>query len=346
MEKTDYRRLPYAVRDELHRTAIRLIKSGMKKGKVAELVGCSARTISLWWKAYKLDGAKSIKSKTRGRQEGEKRHLDEIQENWLKNQLKDKCPDQLKLPYALWTRKAVQELIQTKFGLNIPIRTVGDYLKRWGFTPQKPIRKAYEQQPEKVQKWLKEQYPSIKARAKNENAEIQWCDETGFSSEDNRGRGYSPKGITPVRYGTGSRFSTSMISSINNQGQMRWMVYKGAMNIDLFISFLRRLIKDSERKVFLIVDNLKTHHSIRVRDWVEKHKDKIELFFLPAYSPELNPDEYLNNDVKTNVSNKPAPRSQKELQNNVRSYMRSLQWNKSKVARFFNHEKVMYAKAC
>jgi transposase len=345
MEKTDYRKLPDAAREELHRTAIRLIRDGEKKGKVAEIVGCSARTISLWWKAYKNEGIKSVKSKTRGRRKGEQRRLIKAQEKWLQNQIKDKCPDQLKLPYALWTRKAVQQLIDLEFGINLPIRTIGDYLKRWDFTPQKPIRKAYEQQPAKVQKWLKQQYPSIKARAKQENAEIQWCDETGFSSEDNRGRGYSPKGVTPVSYGTGSRFSTSMISSITNQGQMRWMVYKGAMHIDLFIGFLRRLIKDSEKKVFLIVDNLRTHHAKKVSAWVEKHKDEIELFFLPAYSPELNPDEYVNNDVKTNIRGKPAPKSQQELQGNVRSYMRSLQWNKGKVARFFNHEKVRYAKA-
>ena len=198
---------------------------------------------------------------------------------------------------------------------------------------------------EKIKQWLIEKYPAIKVRAKKERAEIQWCDETGFSSEDNRGRGYSLKGVTPVRYKTGSRFSISMISSITNEGQMRWMVYKGAMNMELFIKFLGRLIKDSKRKVFLIVDNLRVHHSKKVSYWVEKHKEKIELFFLPPYSPEINPDEYVNNDVKTTLQNKPAPRNLDELQNNLRSYMRSLQWNKKKVARFFDHEKVQYAKA-
>lgn len=332
-------------REELRKTAIRMVKKGMRQNDVAELVGCSPRTLTSWWTSYKREGKASIKFEVRGRRKGEKRNLSQDQEKTLKKMLKEKHPEQLKLPYALWSRKAVQELIVLQYGIEMPIRTVGDYLKRWGFTPQKPIRLAYEQQPEKVKKWLTEQYPMIKSRAKEENAEIQWCDETGFSSEDNRGRGYSPKGVTPVSYGTGSRFSTSMISSITNQGQMRWMVYKGAMNIELFIGFLRRLIKDSEKKVFLIVDNLRTHHAKKVSAWLEKHKDEIELFFLPAYSPELNPDEYVNNDVKTNIRGKPAPKSHQELQGNVRSYMRSLQWNKGKVARFFNHEKVRYAKA-
>lgn len=346
MEKTDFRTLSDSARQELCKTAIRLIKKGEKQGKVAEIIGCSPRTISLWWKAYQSGGIQSLKPRKRGRRHGEKRSLTKDQEKALQKMLIENHPDQLKLPYALWTRKAVQELILLQFSIEMPIRTVGDYLKRWGFTPQKPIRRAYEQQPLKVQQWLTEDYPDIKTRAKQENAEIQWCDETGFSSEDHRGRGYSPKGITPVTYVTGSRFSTSMISSIDNQGKMRWMVYKGAMHIDLFIKFLGRLIKDADRKVFLILDNLRVHHAKKVTQWVEKHKDKIELFFLPAYSPELNPDEYVNNDVKTNVKRKPAPKSHKELQDNVRSYMRSLQWNKSKVIKFFDHEKVKYAKAC
>jgi len=255
----------------------------------------------------------------------------------------DKCPDQLKLPYALWTRKAVQELIKGQYNMPVAIRTIGDYLQRWGFTPQKPIRRAYEQQPEQVKKWLVEKYPAIKAMAKEENAEIQWCDETGFSSQDNRGRGYSPKGKTPIAYGTGTRFSTSMISSIDNMGKLRWMVYEGAMNIDLFISFLRRLTKDSERKVYLIVDNLRTHHSIKVKEWLSKHKDEIELFFLPAYSPELNPDEYLNCDLKIGVHSKVPARTKEQLAKKTLSHLRKLQKLPGRVKNYFKHPKISYA---
>lgn len=345
MKKQDFRSKSASTLEEYRRTAIRLIKNGRPKGEVAEIVGCSPRTITNWWSAYKSLGAKAFSPKKRGRREGEKRHLTHEQEKGIQRMIKDKCPDQLKLPYALWTRKAVRELIENQYNILIPIRTIGDYLQRWGFTPQKPIRRAYEQQPKQVKQWLTEKYPSIKARAKKENAEVQWCDETGFSSADNRGRGYSPKGKTPEFYGTGARFSTSMISSVDNMGKLRWMVYEGAMNIDLFISFLRRIIRDSKRKVFLIVDNLRTHHSIKVREWVQKHKDEIELFFIPAYSPELNPDEYVNHHVKRGVQSKPAPKTKKELQRNVRSHMRSLQWDKEKVASFFNHPKVQYARA-
>lgn len=345
MERIDFRKLSDTVLKEMRRTAICMIEAGKKQKDVALSLGCSARTVNLWWKAYRQEGKHSIEPKTRGRAYGQKRHLTPEQERSIKKILIDKHPEQLKLRYALWSRDAVRELIARETGILMPIRTVGEYLHRWGFTPQKPIRKAYEQQPQKVQQWLEEDYPGIKAKAKEAGAEIMWCDETGFSSEDNRGRGYSPKGVTPVRNVTGKRFSTSMVSAIDNQGKMRWMVYKGAMHVDLFIRFLSRLIKDARRKVFLIVDNLKVHHAKKVAQWVENHKSQIELFFLPPYSPELNPDEYVNNDVKTNVRKRKAPRSQEEMEDNIRSYMWSLQRDKRKITRFFQHEKVKYAKA-
>lgn len=346
MERIDFRKLPDPALKEMRRSAIRMLKSGKKQVEVAKMLGCSGRTVHLWWKSYKEEGVSAINPKTRGRKQGEMRRLDKLQEKAIKSMLIDKHPEQLKLPYALWTRHAVAQLIQMQFGILLPIRTVGDYLKRWGFTPQKPVKSSYEQQPEQVKRWLEEVYPAIKEKAKEHEADIMWCDETGFSSEDNRGRGYSPKGVTPVRNVTGKRFSTSMVSAIDNQGKIRWMVYKGAMNIDIFLTFLKRLVRDAPRKVFLIVDNLKVHHSKRVSAWLEENRLLIELYFLPAYSPELNPDEYVNNDVKNKIRSKPAPRSQSELEGYVRTYMRKLYHNKKKVKSFFEHEKVNYAKAC
>jgi transposase len=258
--------------------------------------------------------------------------------------LVDKAPNQLKLPFALWTRKAVQEAIMQHHGVKLPIRTVGEYLSRWGFTPQKPVKRAYEQQPEQVRKWLDEEYPHIARRAGKEKAEILWGDETGISSQDNRGRGYAPKGQTPVVYGPGKRFSTSMTSAISNKGLLRFMVYEGALQTETFLDFLKRLIKDNDRKVFLIVDNLRVHHAAKVREWVEAHREGIEIFFLPPYSPEHNPDEYLNHDVKTHVRQNPTPRSGTELKNGLRSYMRRLQRKTDKIARFFEHDSVRYAK--
>jgi len=166
MKKQDFRNISDATLEEYRKTAIRLITGGRPKGEVAEIIGCSTRTITNWWSAYKASGSQGLRSKQRGRKEGEKRRLTQAQEKGIQRMIRDKYPDQLKLPYALWTTRAVQELIGIHYGMFIPIRTVGDYLKRWGFTPQKPIRRAYEQQPKQVQQWLTEQYPAIRARAK------------------------------------------------------------------------------------------------------------------------------------------------------------------------------------
>jgi transposase len=322
-----------------------MVRQGMKQVEVASFLEVSRTSVVRWWRNYRQEGMNGLKQKTRGRRHGQKRRLDREQERSIQRMLVDKTPDQLKLPFALWTRKAVQEAIVQHYDVKLPIRTVGEYLHRWGFTPQKPVKKSYEQQPERVKKWLDEEYPGIARKAREEGAEILWGDETGISSEDNRGRGYAPKGQTPVVYGPGKRFSASMISAINNQDKMRFMVYEGALRVDTFLKFLRRVIKDTGRKSFIIVDNLRVHHAKKVQKWVEKHKDRIEIFFLPPYSPEHNPDEYMNQDVKAHMRKKPAPRSDRELKKGLRSYMKRLLWKTDKVARFFEHENVNYAKA-
>ena len=345
MEKRDARKISSEAQYELRCRCLRMVRQGMKQVEVASILEVSRTSVVRWLRNYRQKGMNGLKQKTRGRRHGQKRRLDREQERSIQRILVDKTPDQLKLPFALWTRRAVQEAIAEHYGVKLPIRTVGEYLHRWGFTPQKPVKRAYEQQPECVRKWLDEEYPSIALKAREERAEILWGDETGISSEDNRGRGYAPKGRTPVVYGPGKRFSASMISAINNQGKMRFMVYEGALRVDKFLKFLRRVIKDAGRKVFLVVDNLRVHHAIKVRKWIDKHKDKIEIFFLPPYSPEHNPDEYLNNDVKAHLRKKPMPHSDRELKSGLRSYMRQLQWKTDKVARFFDHERVRYAKA-
>lgn len=343
MEKRDFRKLSMEAQLEVKRAAIRMVKAGKSQTYTADFFGINRRTLFDWLQQYDQKGAKSLQYQTRGRRHGDKRLLSTAQEKETQKLIVDKCPEQMKLPFALWTRKAVQELISQRFGIQLPIRTIGEYLKRWGYTPQKPLKRAYEQKPQVVKKWLEEKYPEIKRRAQFEKADIYWGDETGLSSEDNRGRGYSPKGKTPIRYGTGARFSTSMISAIANQGQCRFMVYKGALKVNTFLIFLKRLIKDVKKKVFLIVDNLKVHHAKKVQSWIEENRKSIEVFFLPPYTPEHNPDEYLNQDVKVSLSNKRAPKDQNELTNNLSSYMRSLQRKTDKVAKFFKHKLVKYA---
>lgn len=343
MEKRDARKLKKEAQYELRCCCIRMLQSGKKQTEVIEALGVSRASVGRWWQFFQREDMKGLQIKKRGRGHGEKRRLTPDQEKGIQKMLIDKTPNQLKLPFALWTRRAVQEVILQHYRVQLPIRTVGEYLSRWGFTPQKPIKRAYEQQPEQIKKWLDEEYPGIARRAKKEKAEILWGDETGISSEDNRGRGYAPRGQTPVVHSPGARFSTSMISAISNEGLLRFMVYEGALQVGTFLNFLRRLTKDNDRKIFLIMDNLRVHHATKVRNWIEAHREDVELFFLPPYSPEQNPDEYLNHDVKTHVRQRPAPRSGSELKNGLLSYMRHLQWETEKIARFFNHESVRYA---
>lgn len=284
-----------------------------------------------------------MKAKKRGVSSEQKKLLSWAQECAVQKMIVDKMPDQLKLPFGLWTRKAVAELIKREFGIELAVRTMGDYLQKLGYTPQKPAKRAYEQSAPQVRKWIEEEYPQIKQRASVENAEIHWGDETGIRNDCQHGRSYAPKGKTPVQQLQAKRFSLNMISSITNQGKVRFMIYQDKMNSKRFITFMKRLIRGSTKKIFLIVDNLKVHHSKPVKDWVARHKELIELFYLPSYSPERNPDEYLNGDMKRSISNKPAPKNQKQLDKKVRSYLMLLQRSPNRVRNYFQNENIKYA---
>jgi transposase len=343
MEKTDFRTLPDSTRSEFQKVAIRQHKEGSTNRQIAAQLGVHYNTACKWVKCYKLGGMSAVKPKKRGVTSEQKRLLSPLQEKAVQRMITDKMPDQLKLPYALWTRKSVKELIKREFGIDVAIRTMGDYLNRWGFTPQKPAKRAYEQSPAKVKEWMDVSYPAIKAQAKAEEAEIHWGDETGVKNDCQHGRSYAPKGRTPVRHKQAKHLSINMISSVTNQGKVRFMTYTGSMNAARFIEFLRRLVKGVDKKVLLILDNLKVHHSTPVKEWLAQNKGSIEVFYLPSYSPELNPDEYLNCDLKQGVSAKQTPRSQNELVKNVRSHMKLLQCNPSRVMSYFNNKNINYA---
>jgi transposase len=343
MEKTDARKMSQDAQFQMRRQVVKLRSKGMKYADIAEVVGIHKNYACMIYKRYEVEGAQGIAKGKRGRRPDEQKTLQPEMEAGIRREIVDKTPEQLKMPFALWTRQAVQELMRLKHGIRMPIRTVGEYLMRWGFTPQKPIRKAYEQKSEQVEKWLKEEYPEIAERARKEGAEISWCDETGLRNDESRAKGYAPKGKTPTISLNARRASMSMISAITNQGKVRFMVYKDAMSPALMIEFMERLIKDAGRKVFLIVDNLRTHHSKDVRRWINEHAAEIELFYLPPYSPELNPDEYLNCDVKFGVHGGIPARSEKELKKKMISHMRKLQKTPKRVMKYFKHPKISYA---
>jgi len=343
MEKTDARRLSPEVQFELRKQAIRLRKKGLKNKVVAETIGISVYHASRLWQGYLKEGEKAIKLDTRGRRISEKRTLLEDQELELQRLITDKTPDQLKFPFALWTRDAVRELIQRRYAIAMPIRTVGEYLKRWGFTPKKPMKSAQEQKPEVVAQWLKVEYPQIVKKAKKEKAEIYWGDETGIQNEANRVLGYAPRGTTPVLKIPAKKEHISMISAITNEGKIRFMIYRESMTADKLITFMKRLIKDAQRKIYLILDNLRAHHCRKVSLWLEAKKEEIEVFYLPAYSPELNPDEYLNNGLKQKVHSGTQARTIKDLKHKTESFMRTLHRRPYQVKKYFEHPAVVYA---
>ena len=343
MEKIDFRTLTEDTRLAFRERAISLIKSGKPKGEVAEILGVQAGTISAWWKNYQSSGKKGLVAKKRGVKSEDKKLLSKEHELAIQKMIVDKMPEQLKLDFALWTRKAVKELVEQQFGIVLAITTMGDYLRKWGFTPQKPKKMAYEQCPKKVQKWLEEEYPAIKKQAKAEEAVIYWGDETGVKNQCNHGRSYAPKGKTPIKKSMSKKFSVNMISAVTNQGKVQFLLYSDTMNADKFIEFMQQLIKSSAQKVYFIVDNLRVHHSKIVKDWVEENKEKIALYFIPSYSPEMNPDEYLNCDLKQGMSAKKSPKSVDILQSNVRNHMCMLQEKSERVKKYFEHKSIKYA---
>jgi len=225
----------------------------------------------------------------------------------------------------------------------MPLRTVGDYLKRWGMSPQKPVKRAYERSEPAVKRWLEQEYPEIKKQAKAEKAEIHWADETGLSSGDNRGRGYSLVGQTPVRAHKGRAEKVNMISSVTNRGTLRFMFYDGSFNQAVFLRFLKRLVKSAKRRVVVILDNLRVHHGKLVKAWVEANKTKIRLEYLPSYSPDLNPDEFLNRDLKQEISKRPERRTKGNFKKETMSLMRSLQRRPKRIEGYFNSTTISYA---
>jgi transposase len=343
MKTIDARKLRTEVHQHNRNQAIRLFQAGKARREIAEIVGVHYGVVCRWIRAWRTEGKKGLEIKKRGRDTGQQRVLSPGQEKELKKLLCEKNPRQMKLPFALWNRKAIQSVIYKLWRVRIAIRTIGDYMRRWGFTPQKPIKKAYEQSSKAVQEWLDHTYPDIQKIAKKENAEIYWGDETGVRNDCQHSRGYAPRGQTPVVEINAKRFAVNMVSAINNQGLLRFMIYESNMNARVLIKFMRRLIKDAGRKVFLILDNLKVHHAKIVKAWLERHQDKIEVFYLPSYSPELNPDEYLNCDLKTGIRSSSPARNQKELKGKILSHMRMLQKRADRIQKYFKHPSIKYA---
>lgn len=340
MAKNTLRTASNDVISNLRKSCIAALRKGKTQQEVSTLFGVGLSTLKSWVKQYKETGSKSFTLKTRGVKKGS-RDLSLEQLRCIKKLMTNKLPDQLKLPFTLWTREAVQSLINKKFQVKKSLPQIGRYLQSWGFSAQKPIYKAYEQDPEAVKVWLEKTYPKIKRKAKKEKAEIYFGDEAGMRSDHHAGKSYSKKGKTPIVKKTGQRFSINMISAVSARGGKRFMLYKGKFNSDRYILFLKQLIKNSKHKIYLIMDNYSVHKTNKVKEWIERHKDKIAVYYLPTYSPELNPDELLNQDVKTNVVGKLRASNAYELKENVKSHLKKIP--KEKIISFFKHQETKYA---
>ncbi len=339
----DARKLSPKAQEAIRKRAVKAVLNGKTRSEVANLFGVSRVSVNKWVKQYRLQGKNSLKSKKRGPHT--KGTLAPEQAATLVKLVKDNPPEKLGLPFVLWTREAVQYLIQKKYGISLSRWTVGRYLKGWGFTPQKPLRRAYEQDSKAVKQWLEQDYPKIRERAAQEKAQIFWEDEMGIRSDHQAGKSYGKKGQTPIIPKTGKRYSFNMISAINNRGRMAFSLYEERFDAKICITFLNRLIRYAKGKVFVIWDGHPVHKSRAVERWLQEHNKRIEAFLLPGYSPELNPNELLNQDIKTNAVGRKNARSKAELKSNVRSYARKIQFSPNRVSKFFREAHVRYAAA-
>src|SRR5918912_2670249 len=343
MKHVDMRKLPAAAHEERRRQVIGLRQASMTYDEIAAQAGLSPTGVFDICRRYAERGAAGLKTGPRGPEPGYGRFLDAGQEVEARDLIQRHTPDELDLPFALWSRAAVRELIWRRFGVRLAVRTMGTYLARWGFTAQKPLRRAYEQDPAAVRRWLRRDYPAIAARAKAENGAVLWGDETGLRPDDVRGRGSAPRGRTPEVRVDHKRANLGLISAVTNRGELRWMVLDGAVKAPDLLRFLARLVRDAGQKVFLILDRLPVHRSAKLRDWLVGREAEIEVLYLPGYSPELNPDEGVNGDLKQAVTRQEPARSKAQLKRAVVGHMRRLSKRPDRVRSFFGHKTFRYA---
>jgi transposase len=346
MSDEDTRSLPAAAQAALRNRAVRAVLGGLTQAQAARVFGVHPNAVNRWIKRHREGGFQGLAERRRGRRPGEQPALAPPQQQEVVALVRETTPDELGLAGFLWTREAVGELVAQRYGLWLARTTVGGYLRGWGFSPQKPQHRALEQDPVAVARWLSEEYPAIRAQARREGGVVLWLDEMGIRSDAAAGRSWAPIGQTPVIKRTGKRFRVNMLSAISNQGLLRFRLFVGSLGGPVFIDFLRRLLRDcGGRRVHLIVDGHPVHHAKLVGAWVAGHAEGIGLHVLPGYSPELNPVELLNHDVKANAAGRRRPRSAGELRQELHGYLRRRQRQPEVLVGFFDYPTTRYAAA-
>lgn len=340
--KTDGRRGDAVTQAQIRRLAVQAVRGGMTQTEAAATFEVSVRAVNQWMALAREGGLRALAPQTRGRRAGEGR-LTPAQAARMRQHILDKMPDQYKLGFYLWTRAAVVALITRKLGVTVSLTTAGRYLHAWGMSPQKPVRRAYERNDVAITRWLKREYPAIARDAKREGATIYWGDEMGLRSDHVTGTSYALVGRTPVVRATGQRFGCSMISAITNRGQLAFRIFHGTLRAPMFVDFMRRLRRQSAGKVYLIVDGHPVHRSRIAQQFVADHAADFRLIQLPGYCPELNPDELLNQDVKTNALGKSRPRNRAEMMTSVRRHLYRRQKQPHIIRNLFQERRVRYA---
>lgn len=338
--RVDGRKIDHAKLEEIRFEAVRRVQAGEAPTAVARGMGLYTNRIFIWLAAYRGGGWDALRSK---RAMGRPKRLDAKKIRWVYDTVTLKNPRQMKLPFALWTRAQIRSLIQRKFGVKLSLVSVGRLLAQLGLSCQKPLFRAYQQDASLVERWLKEEYPKIRVEARREQAEIFFEDESGVRSDFHSGTTWAKTGETPVVRVTGARFSLNMISAVSPRGELRFMVVRGGVGASVFIEFLKRLVQGRSRKIFLVCDGHPAHRAKKVATFVESLKGKLRLFFLPPYSPELNPDELVWNDVKNNGVARTLVHGPADLLRAVISRLRHLQKTPDRVRSFFQHPETRYA---
>ena len=323
--------------------AIQLLAQGYTKPEVAKILQVAESSVYVWQKDYRKGGLAALSTKIAS---GRKRLLADGQMLELSRCLRLN-PRQLEFDFGLWTRRRVRELIKRKFGIDYSEQNVGRILKMLGFSPQRPVYQAHQRDDEKRRKWMEGTFPGLAKRAREEGAKIFFADEAGCRNDHQSGTTWAPVGETPVVKFTAKRESIGMISAISMRGALSWMIFEGSMNSARFIEFLRELIQDVKGKIFLIVDNVSYHKSAEVKAWLGKHEDRIEVFYLPGYSPDLNPDEWVWKNVKNDNVARIVPDRPGHLFEIAERALRMLRNAPEKVRSFFSDPHLAYIRhAC
>jgi transposase len=341
----DARELSDDVLEALRLRALRGCQLGFTETEIADLLGVARETVSRWWSAYADQDVSALPHRRTGRPLGSGRILSDSQAEHIQRLLRTHQPEELGLGAPLWTRRAVGDLIRREYNLSLAVRTVGHYLRRWGFTAKRPRRHARDQDAEEVRQWLEETYPALEKRAAAEGAEIHWGDEVGVAADQHPASGYAPEGEAATMNVPDRHVRVNQMSTVTNSGEVRFMTYTRTMTAALFLVFLARLLRSTTGKVFLIVDRLRAHRTPAVQAWLARHRERIEVFYLPRYAPELNPDEYLNNDLKGQVNEAGLPHDKGEVRSRIQGFMRRLLHLPEHVMSYFRHPSVQYAAA-